>query len=431
MGLLMSRAARPVPFAEWAPDRATQSAWMSEVKGVISQGGRYAPWSALTAYKTGAAIPGTCIGARGFWSSSGDVNIFMGDESDLYKSIARQPTVVSKAGGYTASATDGWQFEQFGDFIIAVNANVAPQVFELGSSSAFADLGGSPPTARAVGRVLNQLVLANGRTLSVSGFNDITNWLYETATQGVQVDVDQRGGNVQTIVGGEVGLIFQERGITRMTYVGPPTVFDLSVIEWKHGAISREAVSQYGRLTYFASETGLMVTDSMSEARSIGVGKVDKWFADNLNYSQRHKVCTAVDFARKLWLVALPTGGSSVADHLLIYSMEDNRWTHDDLDVQMLFEMPREGITVDDAAAIIALEGTNNADEIETSVDSPQWRETRVQAAAITAKSAIRTVHTLDALTASYSGSVVPGVPLQTAGGDNLLTAAGDQLEVA
>jgi len=302
----------------------------------------------------------------------------------------RQPTIVSQSGGYTPSAPDGWQFEQFGDNIVAVNANVTPQFYELGVSSAFADLAGTPPLSKTVFRVGNQLCLANDRTLSVSGFNNIELWDYATATQGVQVDVDQRGGNIQTGVGGEVGLIFQERGIVRMSYVGPPTVFQLDTIEWKHGAISREAVAQYGRNTFFASETGLFACDGMS-VTPLGDGKVDKYFADNLNFAARNKVTGAIDFARKLWVVAFPTGGSSTADHLLIYSMSDNRWTHDEVTTQMLFEMPREGVSLDDADAVFALEGTTVADEILTSVDDPQWRETRVQVAAVDSTGSVAT----------------------------------------
>lgn len=378
----MSRDPQPVPFAEWAPDRSNQSGYAQEAKGVISLGGHYAPHQDLTPYKAGAALAGTCIGARGFWDSSSVVHIFMGDEFDLYKTVIRQPTVVSKSGGYSASLADGWQFEQFNDTIVAVNANVTPQKYVLGTSSVFEDLGGSPPTARTVFRVGDQLCLANGRTLSVSGFNNPELWDYATATQGVQVDLDQRGGNIQTGVGGEVGLIFMERAVVRMTYVGPPTIFQLDTIEWKHGGISREGVSQYGRNTFYVSETGFLVNDTMSST-PIGQNRVDKWFVDNLNYSARHKVTSAIDFANKLWKVSFPTSGSAHADHMLIYSIADNRWTHDDIDTQMLFEMPREGVSFDDDDAVFALEGTTNADEIDTALDDPQWSETRIQVAAV------------------------------------------------
>ncbi len=386
----MSRDPNSVPFAEWAPDRSDLSGVSQEAKGCISQAGHYAPLQDLTAYKSGAALPGNCIGATGVWSSTGTVNIFLGNGTDLIKLVNREPAVVSKAGGYTASESDRWQFEQFGDHIIAVNSNVAPQVYELGVSSLFADLAGSPPTAKTVFRVGNQLVLANNRTLSVSGFNNIELWDYATATQGVQVDVDQRGGNIQTGVGGEVGLIFQERGIIRMTYLGPPTVFQLDTIDFKHGAISREAVSQYGRMTFFVSETGFFAHDGMT-ATPIGQNKIDKYFADDVNYSARGRISTAIDFARKLWIVAYPSGGSKWPNKLLIYSIADNRWTHDEIDTQMLFEMPREGITVDDAAAILALEGTVKADEITTSVDDPQWKASRVQAAAVSGDGEVST----------------------------------------
>jgi len=378
----MSRNANTIPFAEWAPDRSELSGTAQEAKGVISQSGHYAPLQSLSAYKAATALPNRCIGAYGFWSSRGNANIFMGDSGNLYRLVNRVPTIISKTGGYAASVPDGWEMEQFGDFVIAVNANASPQVYEMGAASLFSDLGGSPPLAKTVFRVSNQLCLANNRTLSVSGFNNSTLWDYATATQGVQVDVDQRGGNIQTGVGGEIGLIFQERGIVRMTYVGPPTVYALETIEWKHGAISRKAVSQYGRQTFFVSETGMFVTDGLT-VTPIGHNRVDKYFSDNLNYSARSRVTSAIDFARKLWIVGFPTGGNADPTELLIYSMSDNRWTHDDIATQMLFEMPIEGISLDDTAGITTLEGTTDVDQITTSVDDAQWRESRVQIGAV------------------------------------------------
>src|SRR6185503_9140986 len=44
----------------------------------------------------------------------------------------------------TMPTTGQWQFVQFNKFVIAVNANVNPQVYDLTTSSAFDDLAGSP-----------------------------------------------------------------------------------------------------------------------------------------------------------------------------------------------------------------------------------------------------------------------------------------------
>ena len=81
------------------------------------------------------------------------------------------PTCRRRAAAYSAlPSTDQWQFAQFGNFVIAVQTNTAPQVFDLADRRAqFADLGGCPPQARyIVGRVGRFLVLSGLARRSLS-----------------------------------------------------------------------------------------------------------------------------------------------------------------------------------------------------------------------------------------------------------------------
>jgi hypothetical protein len=55
---------------------------------------------------------------------------------------------------------------QFDNFVITVQANVAPQLFDLRSSSAFADLGGAPPQARYISVVGCFIVLSGQARLA-------------------------------------------------------------------------------------------------------------------------------------------------------------------------------------------------------------------------------------------------------------------------
>ena len=215
----MSRTKNPVPFAAWEPDKAKISGAVREAKGVISSAGRYVPLLDLTAYHANARMPDTCIGAGSFYSASNAIKIMLASASSIYHLVNRVPVDISKSGGYTASRDWVWDFEQFGDYVVAVGRGVAPQVYQLGVSSLFGDLPGSPPQADCVFRVKNQLVLGSGRTLSWSAFNDITTWTPDTALQSGTTDLDQNGGRIVAGVGGELGMVFQERSISRMTYV--------------------------------------------------------------------------------------------------------------------------------------------------------------------------------------------------------------------
>src|SRR6185437_9814247 len=93
----------------------------------------------------------------------GSVVVFAATATDLYilNNTTFGWTKVSLAGGpYAAiSSGDNWQFVQFNNLVIAVQANVVPQVFDISSASAFSNLLGSPPQARYVAIVGKFVVL--------------------------------------------------------------------------------------------------------------------------------------------------------------------------------------------------------------------------------------------------------------------------------
>lgn len=373
----------PIPFTEWAPDRSELNT-PTQMKGVLSTGGTYGPWPSLASYRGGVAMNDAALGAATFYETGGNAATFIGDRGALYRMTQGTPLDVSKPGGYAASADWAWQFEQFGNNIIAVASGVsAPQRFILGTSSAFADLAGSPPSADAVARVRQWLFLAQNSLLSVSGFNDITDWTYDTATQGFQTTLGQAAGRVVKMIGGENGAIFQERGITRVAFTGGAIPFALDEIEGGRGCASPNGVSVFGRNAYVVAEDGFYVFNGL-ETQALGASRVDEWWTERLNYAARAKISTCFDARRKTWLIAYPTQGSNICNEILAYNIVDNRWTYaDDERVNLLFEMPYEGVTLDDATALMALFGTTNIDEIDVSIDGPIWRESRRQWAAV------------------------------------------------
>lgn len=372
----------PIAFGNWEPDRSELAGAAVVAKGVLSTGGTYGPWPSLAAYRGGIVMGDPALGAMTAYSTGGQANTFIGDRSKLYKMVSGVPTDVSKSGGYTADDDWAWSFTQFGSNIIASARGVTPQRYILGSSSVFADLGGSPPTADVVGRIRQWLFLGAGRVVSVSGFNDVEDWTYDLATQGLETQLGQEAGQITAIIGGENGAIFQERGIVRVSFTGGSIPFLFDEVEGGRGAASPNSVTQFGRQAYCVAEDGFYVFNGL-ETAPLGASRVDEWWTERLNYSQRTRISTAFDARRKTWLIAYPAQGSSVCNEILAYNIADNRWTYCDEITNLLFEMPYEGVSIDDAAAILALVGTTDADQIDVSVDSAIWRESRRQWASV------------------------------------------------
>lgn len=369
------RSKNPAPFGNYEPDKGAASGVARVAKGVLSIGKRYAPLPSPVAYSS-SPLNDFCLGARGFYDATGLPVSFLGDTGRLYRLLKQEPVDVSRPGGYAADPDWQWSFGQYNNFIFAAARGVPLQYIELGGTGTFADVPGAP-TAEVVFRIRTHLFACAGRTVNWSAFNDPLDWEPDFATQAGAVELGQERGIIVAGVGGEQGAIFQERGIVRVTYQGGdiPWIFD--EVEGGRGACSPGSVSRWGTGAFVCAEDGFYFWDGL-KIEPIGQDRVDLTFSRDLNYPYRGRVISAIDTVNKCWMVAYPAGSSVVCNRQLIYSWADNRWTHDDLDVQALFEMPRDGVNADDQEAIEALFGTANVDELtDVSVDSAAWRESR------------------------------------------------------
>ena len=368
-----------IPFGEWTPDKPDRRAGSTEAKGVISIAGSYAPFPDFSEYSgSDSDLDSDARGAKGIYEDDGEAVIFLGDDSKLYWLVSRAATNISKAGGYSLAADAGWQFDQFGDYVVATAAGTNPQVYQMGVSSLFADLGGSPPQATCLATVGDFLMMGKDRTISWSAFNDITDWTPSAATQAGSQNFAQEAGVIQAIVGLDYAAIFQERAIRRGVYVGPPLIWDFGqdAVEKRRGAISRDAVAAYGRLIFFASDDGFYVFDGQQSV-AIGYGKVDNYFSTNLNYGYRYKVNAAVDTINKLVVFGFPSGSSTSINEQLIYSIKDGRWTRDDVDLQYMFDLPVDPLTVDNFHTYETSDDLDTSNLNDINIDSSVFDDRR------------------------------------------------------
>src|ERR1700679_2434842 len=134
-------------FGDWKPDLSDYEGGATQsVNNVIARGDGYGPFPTLTSIS--ASLGAQCRGAFNALDNDGSVTVFAATATDLFilNNTGFTWTKVSLAGGpYSAvSAQDQWRFAQFNTLVMAVQANVPPQVWILGSSTAFANLAGSP-----------------------------------------------------------------------------------------------------------------------------------------------------------------------------------------------------------------------------------------------------------------------------------------------
>lgn len=350
-------------FGEWMPDLpAMRNPGITIAKNVIPDAIGYRQFKSLSSFTN--ALAGACLGAVWVQDSGGTVHNFAADATDLYKLSGGETwNAVSRTVGGDYAATD-WEFAIFGDRLIASNINDVMQYFDLGVSSNFALLPGTPPQAAHIGVIGDFLVAGNlieGGTdypnrVRWGGYNATELWGTSPSTQADFQDLVGDGGKIQKVVGGQsVGVLMLENGIRRMPYEGPPRIFGLYEVEGGRGTPAPKSVVSMGGQIYYLAQDGFWALDARGGSpRPIGAGKVNKWFLNELAASTLAEVDGAIDRQNGLVYWGFKSSGGSVSnDRLLIYSYLFDRWAYAEVETQVIGEHVSSGYSLDDLAAIL------------------------------------------------------------------------------
>jgi len=359
-------ATQRIAFTEWTPDLAGVAENLSVAKNVVASALGYNPFPTAVNYSSSASENLNNLFAGRF---SATTSVFAGGATKLFKfnSATLAMDNVSKAGNYTGVTK--WNFTQFGDTIIAANNVNKLQSYTLGSSSLFGDLNASAPVAEYVTVVRDFVVAANldsgtnSNKVQWSNINDETNWTAGAASQS-DFQIISDGGNIHGMTGGEVGLIFLDRAIVRMSYIGSPLFFQFDTISRGVGCIEGNSVVQYGNMTYFLGVDGFYSCDG-STIIPIGTQKVDQWFYSTVNQSKLSQMSSTVDPIRKI--VVWKFIDNFAQNVLLIYNWQVQKWSYCTTDVDYVASSAAAGMTLEG----LDLYGT--MDTLTTSLDDSLW----------------------------------------------------------
>jgi hypothetical protein len=359
-------ATQRIEFTEWTPDLAGVAENLSVAQNVVPTALGYNPFPLAVDYSAAASENLNNVFAGKFAATT---NIFAGGATKLFKLDGADLSMdnVSKSGNYSAIVK--WNFAQFGDTIIAANNVNKLQGFTLGSSSLFADLNASAPVAKYVTVVRDFVVAANldsgsnANKVQWSNINDESNWTAGGASQSdYQIIAD--GGNITGLSGGEIGLIFLDRAIVRMSYIGSPLFFQFDTISRGIGCAEGNSVIQYGGITYFLGADGFYSCDG-STVTAIGTQKVDSWFYANANLSKLNLMSSTIDPIRKI--VVWEFIDNFAQNTLLIYNWQVKKWSSCVTDVDVVASSASAGMTLE------GLDLYGNMDTLTTSLDDALW----------------------------------------------------------
>lgn len=344
-----------LPAGEYRPDVSDYEASTSRnILNVVPRGDGYGPFFDFATLSQ--ALPGPCRGGFVALRQDGSVAIFGATATGLYllDNTTFAWAEVSKGGvAYSdIPSSDQWGIKQFGNLVIAVQANTVPQVYDLTTSTAFADLGGSPPQARyidIVGRfiVLTGLVSEPYR-IQWSGLNGATTWTSGVNSSDYQDLPD--GGVVRGVSGGESGVIFQDQAIRRMTYLpGSPVIFQIEVIARDNGLFAPLSLIRAGERTFFYSSQGFQVILPGQYPTPIGREKVDRTLLGNLDKANLKYFIGASDprNTRVFWAYKSVSGAIGGFDILLCYDWVLDKFTPIGVQGEFLLSVTQPGLTLE------------------------------------------------------------------------------------
>ena len=335
-----------IQFKEWLPDQPSILDAVSEANNVIPLAVGYGQFKSAVNYSGSATEAlNNCFAAK----VNADVSVFAGGATKLFKVSSTDLTMedVSKASGYTG--INRWQFAQFGNYALASNGSEKIQYYDVNSSTDFADLAAAAPIAKYITVVRDFVVGANigngtyPSRVNWSDINDPTDWTAGGASQSDFQELPD-GGDITGITGGEFGIVFLEKAIVRMSYIGSPLFFQFDTISRNVGCVEGSSIAQYGGITYFLSDDGFY---SCNGQQIIGIGseKVDRYFYSNANIGDLDSISAAVDPERNLIIWNYTTTSGNRA--LIIYNFETQKWSEADTDVDYLSTLATTGTTLD------------------------------------------------------------------------------------
>lgn len=318
--------------------------------------GGYKPFPALVA---GAEIfAGTCIGAELFFMNDGGPCIAGGTSTTLF--IRKGPATTVTSGYNAVVSGEYWDFAQFNNFLFATSITNDPQyIVNFNAGSAFVPLPGTPPKAKYCERFGNFLMLGNitgaPNRIQWSAYNSpATSWAASRLTQAGFADLDPKLGEITGLSGGRYPLIFQERGVSLIQYVGPPTVWSITLVSEDRGLAAPFSTVTVGGQTYFQAQDGFWVTNG-SSFEPIGSQRVNGWFLEIADNASLYKTQAAVDWKNKciIWafVSAQSVGGF---DRALVYSWEQNRFSSASIMVDRLVGSRIDGVVLEGLDALFA-----------------------------------------------------------------------------
>ncbi len=286
-----------IPFRQWLPDQPDlNNPGLVEAKNVYRLNGAYQPQTDIEfpggdqSKSLGVSSPGGFKTAISFRNSSQPYYALLrGDNLIVIETGSAGTVLTTGISGNTGVVSDLVDFN--GDIYYHSRGSVQ---YKSTGGGAFATTSATTQFgATSAARVNNFIMTGYNLNLKWSGFNQPESWAVSDLTQAGEAEVNNPElGFVTGIQGGVVNYIFQEFGVSRLTYVGPPKVWDVRPVSLKYGALRKSHIELNG-ITYFMGASSVadvsqgvtgrrfIAKTNGNAVQNISQGVVERWMNAN------------------------------------------------------------------------------------------------------------------------------------------------------
>ncbi len=281
------------------------------------------------------------------WLYGGNNTLVIGSLNKLYRFDGTTVTNVTKTSdGTNYSNSPRWQGAQLGTAMLMNNGAQAPQ-YMLPSGSRFADLPSWPANlVTQCVKPFNSFLVMTGYEIGSSKRPFTVRWSDEYDPSGIPSSYDITSTtnlSGETTLGGSNGelvdqltlnnsnIIYAERGVYAMDFIGFPLVFSFREVFSDDGILNRGAVASIPNGHVVVGQNDIYLHDG-SQKRSIVDNKVRRTFFNNL-IDTRAVFCQTIPDTTEVWICYSDADAedSQSANKALVYNWTSDAFTFIDL----------------------------------------------------------------------------------------------------
>jgi hypothetical protein len=390
------------PLIAWMPDAdPTQPGVIPEAQNLLPTQRGYAPdFGLLPSALWSTSIPAAPRGVGSvFREIAGERELLVGTQSAIYWAAPSGVFNISATAPYNPvlSVRDGWRFDTFGAYVLAVSRNNAMQQSPgpastlpwslAGTGRQFVAIAGAP-AANCIAVQGEFVMLANFNASSTwpytdgwwcSAAGDHADWTLDTATFCAQGRLVQTPGPIlRLITFGDEILAFKARSILRGRFTGQPSIpWAWDIVSTSVGIVGHDAICDAEGVLYWLADDGFYAYNGGAPQRIAGAPL--EWFKrQSLSNETFYAARAAWDTVRRVvrWAFIGQAAEDVAFERLrggVAYHPDTGRWGPFSCDAQAFVTLPFDNVPM-----VSSLTARRRADVLAViSTDTFQFRTFR------------------------------------------------------